>query len=80
MTFSEKMEHWVLEAVAACGGSAPIVQAAKAIWEAHEGDLKGAGDHFFTWQYEMRWAADRLRKKKKLSLRMEGSRSLWLLP
>ena len=80
MSFSEHMEAWVIEAVHSCGGEAMIVPATRALWMKHEADLKDSGDHFFTWQYEMRWAADRLRKAGKLKLRKAGSRSVWVLP
>jgi uridine phosphorylase len=73
----ERMQRWVLEAVAECGGKATIVETAKQIWLRHESDLKASGDQFYTWQYDMRWAADHLRRLNKLKLDKVGSRSLW---
>jgi hypothetical protein len=57
------LQDWVPEALKQLGGSAPLVQVAKQIWSAHEGELRSAGDLFYTWQYDMRWAAHRLRKQ-----------------
>ncbi len=44
------------------GGRGTIVDVAREIWRAKEGQLKGSGDLFYTWQYDMRWAATRLRQ------------------
>jgi len=62
------LEGWVLTAVKEAGGEATVLQVAKAIWQNHASDLEGSGDLFFTWQYDMRWAADRLRKSGKLKM------------
>lgn len=70
---------WVREALAANGGSATLVDVARHIWSNHETELRQAGDLFFTWQYDMRWAAMRLRKLGKMAPE-DGSRSgLWSL-
>ena len=55
------LKDWVVEALKAQGGSAPLIDVAKHIWKAHRADLEQAGDLFFTWQYDMRWAATGLR-------------------
>ena len=55
------LQDWVRDALMKLGGSAPLVEVAKQIWPAHENDLRSAGDLFYTWQYDMRWAANRLR-------------------
>jgi len=73
------MGLWVREALAALGGEGKILEVAKHLWLHHENDLRQAGDAFYTWQYDMRWAADSLRKQGKLGLRQEGSRSVWVL-
>ncbi|BCP51623.1 hypothetical protein K32_02400 [Kaistia sp. 32K] len=57
----EKLKQWVLQAVDHRGGKASIVDVARHIWAEHEAELKSAGDLFYTWQYDMRWAAQKLR-------------------
>jgi hypothetical protein len=57
----EDLQAVVLEAVKALGGSAPLVEVAKRIWSTHEQELRESGDLFYTWQYDMRWAAQKLR-------------------
>lgn len=60
------MKKWVLEALDDQGGSATVLQVAKHIWNQHEHDLRASGDFFYTWQYDMRWAALELRKQGRL--------------
>jgi hypothetical protein len=67
----------VENAIDASGGEATIVEVAKHIWANHEADLKASGDLFFTWQYEMRWAAQKLRDDSKLELGRRGSKKTW---
>jgi hypothetical protein len=57
----EDLQALVVEALKEQGGSAPLLEVAKYIWRTQEEELRGSGDLFFTWQYDMRWAAQRLR-------------------
>lgn len=68
MPTRDDLRLWVYEAVAALGGEASVVEVAKEIWDRHEKDLRKSGDLFFTWQYDIRWAAQRLREQGKLRL------------
>lgn len=56
------LEDWVYKAIKANSGSATIVEVAKYIWSQYQTELANSGDLFFTWQYDMRWAAQNLRK------------------
>jgi hypothetical protein len=64
----ESLKKWVLEAVDAAGGEATPTEVAKHIWERHETELRSAGDSFYTWQYDMRWAAQKLRNERILKI------------
>ncbi|WP_394510238.1 hypothetical protein [Roseateles sp. DXS20W] len=57
------MKAWVVEALARNGGEAHLLVVARDIWAHHEQELRGAGDLFFSWQYDMRWACTALREK-----------------
>ena len=48
------------------GGSGSLVDVCTRIWEIHEIDLRNSGELFYTWQYEVRWAAGRLRRRRIL--------------
>lgn len=63
----EDLKDWVYEAVRENGGVASIVTVAKHIWIHHEAELRASGDLFYKWQYDMRWAAQRLRNSKKMT-------------
>ena len=48
------------------GGSGTVVEICKAFWKQFESDLRQSGDLFYTWQYDIRWAATTLRKLGKM--------------
>ncbi|MBX3560835.1 MAG: hypothetical protein KF780_03385 [Sphingomonas sp.] len=79
MGFRENLKEWVKEALGELGGRASINEVARQIWLDHEADLKSAGDYFYSWQYDMRWAAQRLRDKGALGFHKVGSKSVWTL-
>ncbi|MFT4150441.1 MAG: hypothetical protein QM656_09605 [Paracoccaceae bacterium] len=62
MANKDTLKIWVKEALSEFGGSAKLVEVAKYIWENHEQELRSSGDLFYTWQYDMRWAATSLRR------------------
>jgi hypothetical protein len=65
MANREDLVRWVYQAVEENGGEASLIEVAKHIWKNHESDLKSSGDLFYTWQYDMRWAAQHLRDENK---------------
>jgi len=79
MTTRQDLQHWVFTALKDSGGSAKILQVAKHIWENHEPELLAAGDLFFTWQYDMRWACTKLRERKIVQPAEVSERGEWKL-
>jgi hypothetical protein len=75
----DDLKQLVLDALSANGGRATIVDVAKHIWKGREADLKTSGDLFYTWQYDMRWAATRLREEGKLVIADRSPRGIWEL-
>jgi hypothetical protein len=73
----ESLKPPVLQALQALGGSGTVAQVAKAIWEQHEADLRASGELFYTWQYDIRWAAQPLQGERKLS--KKGPNRTWIL-
>ncbi|WP_294322474.1 hypothetical protein [uncultured Sphingomonas sp.] len=78
MGYRETLQVWVLEALSALGGSGAIEEVAREIWHSREPQLR-EGPGFFSWQYDMRWAAQKLRERGKLGLRKESGKSVWYL-
>lgn len=76
MEFSGTLKKWILEALAASGGESSVIDVHKYVWSHHESDLRDAGDHFYKWQYEIRWAAQLLRDE---GLLVYPKRGTWAL-
>jgi hypothetical protein len=68
MADREQLKDWVYHAVQQNQGKTKLVNVARHIWDNHEQELRGSGDLFYTWQYEMRWAAQKLRDEGRLTL------------
>ena len=65
---------WVVAAIKANGGSSSPIEVSKYIWAEHEQDLRASGDLFYTWQYDLRWAAQKLRDSGVLEVK-DGRRT-----
>lgn len=61
MTTRDDMKPWVLAALKHSGGKGRPREVAKYIWENYESELRKSGDILYTWQYDVRWAAQSLR-------------------
>jgi hypothetical protein len=75
----ERLKDWVPEALAALGGKAKVIDVAKEIWRKHSNELSPSDDLFYTWQYDMRWAALTLRDKGILEGVDDLPRGVWSL-
>lgn len=79
MTKKEDLQQWLIDALEAYQGSATIPRICEHIWHNHEADLRAAGDLFYTWQYDVRWAATELRKSGQLRPASESPVGTWEL-
>ena len=70
--FRATLKQWVMNALRDLGGSAQIAPIAKHIWDHHESELRISGDFFYTWQYEMRWAGQKLQQEGLLKKYRSG--------
>lgn len=75
----EILVDWVEEALRGMGGKGSVIEVARAIWQVHEVDLRRAGDLFYTWQYDYRWAATKLRKAGRMKAADAGPAGVWEL-
>jgi len=71
------LEPWLVAAITDLGGEARIPAVCRHVWEHHESELRASGDFFFTWQYDIRWAAQRLRDQKVLVPDGQAPRGIW---
>lgn len=67
MASRDVLKSWLLEALAELGGSATVLEVCEKVWARHEAELRAAGPLFYSWQYDIRWAATKLRKEGKLA-------------
>jgi hypothetical protein len=59
------------------GGSAKIINVCKHFWKNHQSALQDSGDLFYTWQYDIRWAATELRKTGRMKPAEQSPRGIW---
>ncbi|MFX0198017.1 MAG: hypothetical protein ACFFCW_18005 [Candidatus Hodarchaeota archaeon] len=79
MAKREDLSDWLLNALKANGGSATIVEVCKYVWENYEDELRKSGDLFYTWQYDIRWAATQLRKQDIMRSADASPKGIWEL-
>ena len=79
MAHRKDLRKWLTEALEANNGSASIVEVCKYVWEKYENELRRSGDLFYTWQYDIRWAATQLRKKGIIRAVDLSSKGIWEL-
>lgn len=68
-----------MEALEANEGRATLRDVSKYIWNNYKNELKESGDLFYTWQYDMRWAAVKLRKDGIMQDRFSSPQGIWEL-
>lgn len=59
------------------GGQANIIGVCKYVWKHYQQELLASGDLFYTWQYDIRWAATELRKTKRMKATDQSPRGVW---
>jgi hypothetical protein len=79
MTDRSILRGFLTEALDALGGSGTPLEVCKQVWIDHEGELRDSGNLFYTWQYDIRWAAQQLRIDGTLEPVGNGRRAPWRL-
>jgi len=73
------LKNIIVDILKQCGGKSPIIKVCKMVWENHENRLRGSGDMFFDWQYQIRWAATHLRKDGIMKKVNNSEKGIWEL-
>ncbi|BCM25316.1 hypothetical protein [Methyloradius palustris] len=63
MATRQNMKVWVIAALKSLGGKGWPKDVAQYIWFHYETELKKSGSLLYTWQYDVRWAAQSLRNE-----------------
>ena len=79
MATKHDVTDWVVSALKDLGGRGSLVAVAEKIWKHHESDLRSSGDLFYTWQYDMRWSANVLRRKGIMKAAETSPHGVWEL-
>lgn len=59
------------------GGSGRLIDVCKVFWAEHNEELEESGDLFYSWQYDIRWAATALRKSGLMKAADQSPVGLW---
>jgi hypothetical protein len=73
------LTEWLVEALQANGGRGTIISLCKHVWQHHQADLQKSGDLFYTWQYDVRWSANELRRSKRMKPVDLSPKGIWEL-
>lgn len=73
------LKNCVIRALRESNGKARVVQVCKYIWDNYKNELENSGDLFYTWQYDVRWAALTLRKDGIMKPAEEQRNNYWEL-
>lgn len=81
MPTRKDLRDWLIETLKIKKGSASIPEVCKYICmhENHENELRRSGNLFFTWQYDIRWAAKQLRDERIMRPHELSPRGIWEL-
>lgn len=61
MATRNDMMEWIVSCLRNLGGKGWPKEVSKCIWENYEDELRSSGDLLYSWQYDVRWAAQKLR-------------------
>ncbi len=75
MATRDDMKEWIVKCLNSQGGSGWPREVSKYVWENYEKELKASGNLLYTWQYDIRWAAQKLRNEGVLKA-VNGRRDL----
>ncbi|OEF96361.1 hypothetical protein [Desulfuribacillus alkaliarsenatis] len=69
----------LIEVLKNLGGRGTILEICKKFWELYGKELNENDNLFYTWQYDIRWAATELRKSKIMKPKEISSKGVWEL-
>jgi hypothetical protein len=75
----ETLMEWVVDAIRENNGRASIIEVCKHVWQNHENEITRSGDGFYTWQYDIRWAGQKLRDEGTLKASSLSPKGVWML-
>ena len=77
MATKHDLIDWLYDALTSLSGKGRIPELCKYVWDNHESELRESGDLFYTWQYDIRWAAYQLRQQNKMKPNKISPKGIW---
>lgn len=62
----DDLQDYVIEALRELGGRGSVLDVSRIVWHRHQQELEASEALLYTWQYDLRWAATKLRKQGRL--------------
>ncbi|MGE4385740.1 MAG: hypothetical protein AB7E39_07770 [Endomicrobiaceae bacterium] len=62
----QDLPELLYKTIKSLGGSAKMQEIFEKFWEVYYKDLEKSGELFYTWNYDIRWAATKLRNEKRM--------------
>ena len=72
----DTLKEYILEALELKGPQTPN-QVSKWVWNNHSSDLRKSGDLLYSWQYDLRWAIQRLKGDDLAAIDSSHKPSIW---
>lgn len=63
----DDLQDFVIEALTELGGRGSVLDVSRVVWRRHREDIEASDTLPYTWQYDLRWAATKLRKQGRLA-------------
>lgn len=79
MANRKDLRNWIIEALKANNGSASLIEVCDYVWKNYEKELRISGNLFFTWQYDIRWVANQLRREGIMREVDSSRKGIWEL-
>ena len=75
----DKLSDWIRQALQMLGGTGGVMEVSKLVWDNHKSEIEASKDGLYTWQYDLRWAAQQMRKDGRLKSSGSSERGKWML-
>lgn len=79
MATKHDLQGWIIEILRDAGREMSVLEVSREVWQRYEPQLRASGSLFYTWQYDLRWAAQELRNNGKLTPKRGQRAGGWAL-
>lgn len=73
----EDLPNLLYKTIESLGGAAETMEIFRQFWKLYGDDLSEEDDLFYTWNYDIRWAATELRKFGRMKQAFQSPKGIW---